>query len=82
MAPPFRVAEFDMMHSDGISYEGDILDLAMSHRLVTRTGPWFRYGEQQLGQGREKARACLKENPKLAEELKKKILVAQGYSAG
>jgi len=74
VAPPFRVAEFDMMHTDGISYEGDILDLAMLHKIITRTGAWFRYGDVQLGQGREKVRDYLKENPKLLEELKQKIL--------
>jgi len=74
VAPPFRVAEFDMMHNNGISYEGDILDLAMSNKLVSRTGTWFRYGDVQLGQGREKAREFLRENPKLTEELREKIL--------
>jgi recombination protein RecA len=74
VAPPFRMAEFDMMHNNGISYEGDILDLAMIHKLVTRSGTWFRYGDKQLGQGREKAREYLKEDPALTEELKNKIL--------
>ena len=78
VAPPFRVAEFDMMHTDGISYEGDVLDMAMDHKLVIRTGAWFRYGEQPLGQGREKVRAYLKENPALVEELKQKVLAADG----
>jgi recombination protein RecA len=78
VAPPFRVAEFDMMHDHGISYEADILDLAMLHKLVTRTGAWFRYGDVQLGQGREKVRDYLKENPKLVEELKEKILAIGG----
>ena len=81
VAPPFRSAEFDMMHSDGISYEGDVLDLAMAHKLVTRTGAWFRYGNQQLGQGREKGREYFKENPKLVEELKAKVLAALGLAA-
>ena len=76
VAPPFRVAEFDMMHSNGISYEGDILDLAMNAKLVNRTGTWFRYGDMQLGQGREKAREFLRENPKLTEELREKILTS------
>jgi len=80
VAPPFRVAEFDMMHTDGISYEGDILDLAMAHKLVTRSGAWFRYGDVQLGQGREKVREYFKENPKLVEELKLKVLVALGLA--
>jgi recombination protein RecA len=78
VAPPFRVGEFDMMHSDGISYEGDVLDLAMEDKLVVRTGAWFRYGDLQLGQGREKAKEYLKENPKVAEELKAKIIAARG----
>lgn len=78
VAPPFRVAEFDMMHSDGISYEGDVLDLAMNQKLVVRVGAWFRYGDQQLGQGREKVRLYLKENPQLLEELKDKVMAAGG----
>jgi recombination protein RecA len=76
VAPPFRTAEFDMMHTCGISYEGDILDMGMEQKLVTRTGSWFRYGEMQLGQGKEKARTFLKENPQITEEIKKKILAA------
>ena len=78
VAPPFRVAEFDMMHTDGISYEGDILDMGMEQKIVGRTGAWFRYGDMQLGQGKEKARLYLKENPKLAEEIKEKIMAAGG----
>jgi recombination protein RecA len=80
VAPPFRVAEFDMMHSKGISYEGDVLDLAMAQRLIVRSGTWFRYGELQLGQGRERARAYLEENPALVEELREKVL-ASGTAA-
>jgi recombination protein RecA len=77
VAPPFRIAEFDMMHADGISVEGDILDLAMAAKLVDKTGTWLRYGEVHLGQGREKARLFLKENPKVAQELREKILAAK-----
>ena len=80
VAPPFRVAEFDMMHADGISYEGDILDLAMAEKLITRTGAWFRYGEQQLGQGRERVREYFKESPDLVEEFRQKILAARGLA--
>ena len=79
VAPPFRVAEFDMMHSDGISYEGDVLDLGTEQKIVTRSGAWFRYGEMQLGQGKEKARLFLKENPEIAEEIKQKIFAAGGF---
>ncbi len=77
VAPPFRVAEFDMMHADGISVEGDILDLAIVAKLVDKTGTWLRYGEVHLGQGREKARLFLKENPKVAQELRDKILASK-----
>jgi len=77
VAPPFRVAEFDMMHADGISVEGDILDLAIAAKLVDKTGTWLRYGETHLGQGREKARLFLKENPAVAAELREKILAAK-----
>ena len=81
VAPPFRVAEFDMMHSDGISYEADVLDLAMAAKLITRTGAWFRLGEEQLGQGRDKVRAYLKERPEVVRELAEKILTGGGYTA-
>ena len=81
VAPPFRVAEFDMMHTDGISYEGDLLDLGMEQKIVGRTGAWFRYGDLQLGQGKEKARLYLKENPKIAEEIKAKVMAAGGHVA-
>jgi recombination protein RecA len=77
VAPPFRVAEFDMMHADGISVEGDILDLAIAAKLVDKTGTWLRYGEVHLGQGREKARLFLKENPTVAQELRDKILASK-----
>ncbi|MCA9230034.1 MAG: recombinase RecA [Planctomycetales bacterium] len=78
VAPPFRVAEFDMMHSGGISYEGDILDLGMEKKIIARTGAWFRYGDMQLGQGKEKARLFLKENPDISEQIKQKVLAAGG----
>src|SRR5687768_4494843 len=76
VAPPFRIAEFDMMHANGISYEGDVLDLAIAQKLVIRSGAWFRYGDLHLGQGREKARNYLIENPKTVAELKDRIAAA------
>ncbi|CAN0359698.1 unnamed protein product [Ectocarpus sp. 4 AP-2014] len=79
VAPPFRIAEFDMMHKNGISYEGDLLDLGADQKIVTRTGAWFRYGEMQLGQGKEKSRLFLKENPKIAAEIHGKIMAAGGF---
>jgi recombination protein RecA len=74
VAPPFRVAEFDMMHTNGISYEGDLLDLGMNQKIVIRSGAWFKYGDVYLGQGKEKARAYLQENPNVAEEIREKIM--------
>jgi len=79
VAPPFRSAEFDMMHTDGISYEGDIIDMGLEQKIIARTGAWFRYGELQLGQGKEKSRLFLKENPQLTEEIKQKLLTAGGF---
>ena len=81
VAPPFRIAEFDMMHSCGISYEGDLLDLGTTHGAVNRSGSWFKYGETYLGQGKEKARNFLIENPDVAEEIREKVMVAGGFAA-
>jgi recombination protein RecA len=66
-----------MMHADGISVEGDILDLSILAKLVDKTGTWLRYGDVHLGQGREKARLFLKENPKVAKELREKVLASK-----
>ncbi|MFO0918216.1 MAG: recombinase RecA [Planctomycetaceae bacterium] len=74
VAPPFRQAEFDMLSDRGISYSGDVLDLAAAQRVVDRSGSWFTYGEQRLGQGREKARAYLDEHPEVAAELRQKVM--------
>ena len=81
VAPPFRIAEFDMMHSNGISFEGDLLDLGTLQKVVNRSGAWFKYGETYLGQGKEKARNFLIENPEITEEIKQKVLAMGGYSA-
>jgi recombination protein RecA len=74
VAPPFRVAEFDMLHSSGISLESDVLDLALAQKLIIRSGAWFKYGDVHLGQGREKVRQYLIENPQVVEELRTRIL--------
>jgi recombination protein RecA len=78
VAPPFRIAEFDMMHTNGISFEGDLLDLGTTHRIITRSGSWFRYGDAYLGQGKEKARLHLIENPETAAEIQRKVLAVVG----
>ena len=74
VAPPFRMAEFDMMHTHGISYEGDLLDLGVLQKTVNRSGSWFKYGEVYMGQGKEKARQFLVDNPQVAAEIHQKIL--------
>ncbi len=76
VAPPFRVAEFDMMHTCGISYEGDIIDLGVNEKILVRSGSWFKYNDAYIGQGKEKARAYLKENPQITQEIREKILAA------
>ena len=74
VAPPFRVCEFDMMYSGGISREGDLMDLAMADKLVEKSGSWFNYGDLRLGQGRENAKQYLRDNPKVADDLATRIL--------
>jgi recombination protein RecA len=81
VAPPFRVAEFDLMHDRGISREGDLLDLALEDRLVDKSGAWINYGEMRLGQGRENAKQFLRDNPSLFDELSRKVLEKRGLVA-
>ncbi len=78
VAPPFRQAEFDILHNEGISREGNILDLAIQHNLVTKSGAWINYGDEKIGQGKENARKFMKENHKLSTELEKKIREKEG----
>jgi len=73
MAPPFRKAEFDVLFNQGISYEGDVLDLAMEHGVVDKSGAWLSYGSTRIGQGREKARDFLLENVDILRELEAKV---------
>ena len=79
VAPPFRIAEFDMMHSNGISYEGDLLDLGVANKIVNRSGAWFKYGSTHIGQGKEKARNYLVENPDVCKEIHHKVMAIGGY---
>jgi len=73
LAPPFREAEFDIMFDTGISYEGDLLDLAARQEIVKRSGSWYTYGKVRLGNGRDKAKLFLSENPDICAELRKKV---------
>ncbi|AJI22865.1 recombinase RecA [Priestia megaterium] len=74
MAPPFRIAEVDIMYGEGISKEGEILDIGSEVDIVQKSGSWFSYNEERLGQGRENAKIFLKENPEIREEIRKKII--------
>ena len=80
IAPPFRDAEFDIMFDSGISYTGDILDLATTEEIVSKSGAWFNYGDMRLGQGRENSKAFLADNAELCEEIKNKILEAKNIT--
>jgi len=78
MAPPFKQAEFDILYGQGISREGGLLDLGVDHGVIRKSGAWYTYGSDQLGQGKENARTFLKDNPELADEIENKILAALG----
>ena len=73
VAPPFREAEFDVMYGEGISREGDLLDLAVEKRIVEKSGAWFAYGGDRLGQGRENAKQFLKENPDVRRAIDERV---------
>lgn len=82
MAPPFKQAEFDILYGEGISREGSLIDMGVETGIVRKSGSWFTYGSDQLGQGRENVRQFLKDNPELANEIERKILVAVGIVDG
>ncbi len=73
VAPPFKVAEFDILYGKGISAEGSLIDLGLEHSVINKSGTWYSYGEERLGQGRENARDFLKENPEVRDEIEKKV---------
>jgi len=81
MAPPFRQAEFDLMFGEGISREGSLLDVAVEAGVVKKSGAWYTYEDEQLGQGRENAKRFLRENPELAMQLQAKVYEAVGLSS-
>ncbi len=74
IAPPFREAEFDIMYNEGISREGDVLDLATEREIVEKSGAWFAYNGEKIGQGREAAKNYLRENPKVLEKIAKQVM--------
>ncbi len=73
VAPPFKQAEFDILYGEGISREGSLIDLGVNEGFIRKSGSWFTYEGDQLGQGKENARKFLKENPDIADEIEKKI---------
>ncbi|NLF30731.1 MAG: DNA recombination/repair protein RecA, partial [Planctomycetes bacterium] len=78
VSPPFKIAEFDIMYGEGISRESSVIDLGVENGIVKKSGSWFTYNGDQLGQGKEKARMFLKENPDLADEIERLIFEKLG----
>ncbi len=78
VAPPFREAEFDVMYGEGISREGDLLDQGVERKVIDKSGTWFSYGADRLGQGRENSKQFLKANPAIAMEIEKKLRIEMG----
>jgi recombination protein RecA len=77
IAPPFREAEFDIMYNEGISKSGDVLDQAVTRDIVEKSGAWFAYGGEKIGQGREAAKTYLQENPKVMAEIAKIVMTGE-----
>ena len=76
VAPPFKIAEFDIMYGEGISKTGEIIDLGVDFGIIKKSGSWFSYGDTKLGQGRDAVKTLIKDNPELADELETKIIEA------
>ena len=73
VAPPFKQCEFDMIFSQGISKEGELIDLGVEHKIVERAGAWYSYGDTRIGQGRDNARVFLMENSEIADQIESQI---------
>ncbi|MCC6138516.1 MAG: recombinase RecA [Bdellovibrionaceae bacterium] len=80
MAPPFAKVEFDIMYGEGISVEGDILDLGAKFEIVEKSGSWYSYNGERMGQGRDNSKVFLKENPKIMEEIRNKVYALKGIA--
>ena len=78
VAPPFKQAEFDIVYGEGISRTGDLLDLAVNNGMVDKSGAWYTYNDERIGQGRENAKKYLKEHPELMADLDRKLRLAFG----
>ena len=82
VAPPFREAEFDIMYGEGISREGDLLDLAVERKIVEKSGAWFSYSGERLGQGRENAKQFLRDNPDVVRRSRIACVTSSGWCRG
>jgi recombination protein RecA len=82
VAPPFRNAEFDILYGEGISREGEIIELGVLHRIVEKSGAWYSYGKDRIGQGKDNVRDYLKEHPDVAREIESKVRAALGVQGG
>src|SRR6188768_265361 len=82
VAPPFREAEFDVMYGEGISREGDLIDQGVEHKIIEKSGTWFSYGGERLGQGRENAKTFLKQNAAMAAGIEQKLRKEMGLPSG
>jgi recombination protein RecA len=80
VAPPFREAEFDVMYGEGISKEGDLLDLAVDKRIVDKSGTWFAFNGERLGQGRENVKQFMRDNPEIARQIEQKVRLELGLT--
>jgi recombination protein RecA len=80
VAPPFREAEFDVMYGEGISREGDLLDQGAERNIIEKSGTWFSFGGERLGQGRENARTFLKQNPQVAGAIEQRLRKEMGLT--
>ena len=82
VAPPFRQAEFDILYGEGISREGEIIELGVIHNIIEKSGAWYSYGKDRIGQGKDNTREYLKENPQIADEIESKIRTVLGINGG
>jgi recombination protein RecA len=82
VAPPFRQAEFDILYGEGISREGEIVELGVAHKIVEKSGAWYSYGKDRIGQGKDNTREYLRQHPEIAKEIEGKIRAALGVNSG
>jgi len=82
VAPPFRQAEFDILYGTGISREGEIIELGVAHKIIDKSGAWYTYGKERIGQGKDNTRDYLREHPEMAREIEAKIRAAIGIASG